>query len=47
MYIQTRAITIKDKTGHAFEGECVGVYRRIFREKREGSNVVIKMQSPK
>lgn len=34
-------ITITVKRGHEFEGDRVGVYKRVSKEEREGRNIVI------
>lgn len=40
-------ITIDEQRDHEFEGEWRRVYGRVWRGKREGRNVVIKIQSQK
>lgn len=32
---------IKEKTGHEFERKHGGLYRKVWREERQGRNVVI------
>lgn len=40
-------ITTDEHRDHEFEGEWRQVYERVWRGKREGRNVVIKIQSQK
>lgn len=41
------SITTVEKRSHRFEGEWGGVYRKVWRNEREGRDVVIKPWSQK
>ena len=43
VYASIHAVSISNKRDHGFDGQCEGVHVRLWKEKRKGRNVIIKL----